>query len=125
MPRTIEPQRRPPQGPVPTPVRLLTCSKVLAPAWMALSTVPLRILLHRQAGLRFSMIACSLAFRSSSSMTELPSFASFGNHCSTYFFQANYLIPITSEDVRGGGNSICCTRIKPAFSIQPLISSKL
>jgi len=58
----------PPQGPVPTPVRLLTCSKVLAPARMALSTVPLRILLHRQAGLRFSMTACSLAFCSTSSM---------------------------------------------------------
>jgi len=75
IPRTIEPQRLPPQGPVPTPVRLLTCSKVLAPAWIALSTVPLRILLHRQAGLRFSMTACSLAFCSSSSMTKCPSFA--------------------------------------------------
>lgn len=32
IPRTIDPQRRPPQGPVPTPVRLLTCSNVLAPA---------------------------------------------------------------------------------------------
>lgn len=32
IPRTIVPQRRPPQGPVPTPVRLLTCSKVFAPA---------------------------------------------------------------------------------------------
>jgi hypothetical protein len=75
IPRTIEPQRLPPQGPVPTPVRLLTCSKVLAPAWIALSTVPLRILLHRQAGLRFSMTACSLAFCSSSSMAKCPSFA--------------------------------------------------
>jgi hypothetical protein len=75
IPRTIEPQRLPPQGPVPTPVRLLTCSKVLAPAWIALSTVPLRILLHRQAGLRFSMTACSLAFCSSSSMARCPSFA--------------------------------------------------
>ena len=74
MPRTIVPQRLPPQGPVPTPVRLLTCSKVLAPAWMALSTVPLRILLHKQAGLRFSMTACSLAFRSSSSITKYLSF---------------------------------------------------
>jgi hypothetical protein len=62
MPRTSEPQRRPPQGPVPTPVRLLICSKVFAPAWIALATVPLRILLQMQAGLRFSMIACSLAF---------------------------------------------------------------
>jgi hypothetical protein len=77
MPRTIVPQRLPPQGPVPTPVRLLTCSKVLAPAWMALSTVPLRILLHKQAGLRFSMTACSLAFRSSSSMTKSFLYAKF------------------------------------------------
>src|SRR6266540_679280 len=37
---------------------------------MALSTVPLRILLHKQAGLRFSMTACSLAFCSSSSMVK-------------------------------------------------------
>jgi hypothetical protein len=72
IPRTIEPQRLPPQGPVPTPVRLLTCSKVLAPAWMALMTVPLRILLQRQAGLRFSMTACSLAFCSNSSMAKCP-----------------------------------------------------
>jgi hypothetical protein len=71
MPRTSEPQRLPPQGPVPTPVRLLTCSKVFAPARIALSTVPLRILLHRHAGFKFSMIACSLAFRSSSSMAHL------------------------------------------------------
>jgi hypothetical protein len=76
IPRTMDPQRLPPQGPVPTPVRLLTCSKVLAPAWMALSTVPLRILLHRQAGLRFSMTACSLALRSSSSMVRQPSLIS-------------------------------------------------
>lgn len=68
MPRTIVPQRLPPQGPVPTPVRLLTCSNVLAPAWMAFSTVPLRILLQRQAGLRFSMTDCALVFCSSSSM---------------------------------------------------------
>ena len=73
IPRTMEPQRLPPQGPVPTPVRLLICSKVFAPAWMAFSTVPLRILLHRQAGLRFSMTACSLALRSSSSMVRCPS----------------------------------------------------
>jgi hypothetical protein len=71
MPRTIEPQRLPPQGPVPTPVRLLTCSKVFAPALMALSTVPLRILLQRQAGLRFSMTDCSLAFCAESSMVDL------------------------------------------------------
>jgi hypothetical protein len=77
MPRTIVPQRRPPQGPVPTPVRLLTCSKVFAPARIALSTVPLRILLHRQAGFKFSMIACSLAFRSSSSMAHLYKKSSF------------------------------------------------
>jgi hypothetical protein len=32
MPRTSEPQRLPPHGPVPPPVRLLTCSKVFAPA---------------------------------------------------------------------------------------------
>jgi len=32
MPRTMVPHRRPPHGPVPTPVRLLTCSKVRAPA---------------------------------------------------------------------------------------------
>ncbi len=32
IPRTMDPQRRPPQGPVPTPVRLLTSAKVLAPA---------------------------------------------------------------------------------------------
>jgi hypothetical protein len=68
MPRTREPQRLPPQGPVPTPVRLLTCSKVLAPAWMALATVPLRILLQMQAGFRFSMTACSRAFSSCASM---------------------------------------------------------
>ena len=72
IPRTSEPQRRPPQGPVPTPVRLPICSKVLAPAWMALRTAPLRILLHRQAGLRLSMTACSLAFCSSSSMVRVP-----------------------------------------------------
>ena len=70
IPRTMEPQRRPPQGPVPTPVRLLICSKVLAPAWIALSTIPLRILLHKQAGLRFSMTAWALAFCSSSSMAS-------------------------------------------------------
>jgi hypothetical protein len=72
IPRTIDPQRLPPQGPVPTPVRLLTCSKVLAPPWIALSTVPLRILLHKQAGLRFSMTACSLDFCSISSMAKCP-----------------------------------------------------
>ena len=71
MPRTSVPQRRPPQGPVPTPVRLLTCSKVFAPSRIALRTVPLRILLHRQAGFKFSMIACSLALNSSSSMGHL------------------------------------------------------
>jgi hypothetical protein len=71
MPRTIEPQRLPPHGPVPTPVRLLTCSKVLAPALMAFSTVPLRILLQRQAGLRLSMTACSLDFCAVSSMAGL------------------------------------------------------
>ncbi len=71
IPRTMVPHRLPPQGPVPTPVRLLTCSKVLAPPWIALSTVPLRILLHRQAGLRFSMTACSLAFWTESSMAVL------------------------------------------------------
>jgi hypothetical protein len=71
IPRTIEPQRFPPQGPVPTPVRLLTCSKVLAPALIALSTVPLRILLQRQAGLNFSMTDCSLAFCAESSMADL------------------------------------------------------
>jgi hypothetical protein len=75
MPRTSEPQRLPPQGPVPTPVRLLTCSKVFAPACMALTTVPLRILLQMQAGLRFSMTACSLALRSSSSMASYLPFA--------------------------------------------------
>jgi hypothetical protein len=74
MPLTSEPQRLPPHGPVPTPVRLLTCSKVLAPACIALTTAPLRILLQRQAGLRFSMTACSRALRSSSSMTKYPSF---------------------------------------------------
>jgi hypothetical protein len=68
IPRTKEPQRRPPHGPVPTPVRLLTCSKVLAPAWIALTTVPLRILLQMQAGFRFSITACSRLFCSSSSM---------------------------------------------------------
>jgi hypothetical protein len=68
MPRTIEPQRFPPHGPVPTPVRLLTCSNVFAPALIAFSTVPLRILLQRQAGLRLSMTDCSLAFCAESSM---------------------------------------------------------
>jgi hypothetical protein len=72
IPRTMEPQRRPPQGPVPTPVRLLTCSKVFAPAWIAFSTIPLRILLHRQAGLRFSMTAWALAPCSSLSMAKCP-----------------------------------------------------
>jgi len=47
----------------------------LAPAWIALTTVPLRILLQRQAGLRFSMTACSLAFCSVSSMVGSPSLA--------------------------------------------------
>lgn len=70
MPRTIEPQRLPPQGPVPTPVRLLTCSKVLAPALIAFRTVPLRILLQRQAGLRFSMTDCSRALCAESSMAN-------------------------------------------------------
>src|SRR5262245_23101579 len=74
IPRTIDPQRLPPQGPVPTPVRLLTCSKVFAPAWIALSTVPLRILLQRQAGLRFSITACALSFCSNSSMVKCLSF---------------------------------------------------
>ena len=32
IPRTMVPHRRPPQGPVPTPVRLLIMAKVLAPA---------------------------------------------------------------------------------------------
>jgi hypothetical protein len=68
IPLTSEPQRRPPHGPVPTPVLLLTCSKVRAPAWIALATVPLRILLHRQAGFRVSMTACSRAFCSEESM---------------------------------------------------------
>ncbi len=71
MPRTIVPQRLPPHGPVPTPVRLLTISNVLAPAWIALSTTPLRILLQRHAGLKLSTIACSLLFRSNSSMGYL------------------------------------------------------
>jgi hypothetical protein len=75
IPRTIEPQRLPPQGPVPTPVRLLTCSKVLAPAWIAFKTTPLRILLQRQAGFRFSMTACSRAFLSFSSMAVTSSYA--------------------------------------------------
>jgi hypothetical protein len=74
MPRTNDPQRRPPHGPVPTPVRLLTCSKVFAPPWIALTTVPLRILLQMQAGLRFSMTACCRAFCSSSSMAKKPAF---------------------------------------------------
>jgi hypothetical protein len=74
MPRTSEPQRLPPQGPVPTPVRLLTCSKVLAPAWIALSTAPLRILLHRQAGLKFSMTARVLASCSDGSMAQYLAF---------------------------------------------------
>jgi hypothetical protein len=76
IPRTIEPQRLPPQGPVPTPVRLLTCSKVFAPAAIAFSTVPLRILLHKQAGLRFSMIACSRLLLGGSSMVKLLFFSS-------------------------------------------------
>jgi hypothetical protein len=68
MPRTIAPQRLAPQGPVPMPVLLLTISKVLAPAWIAFTTTPLRILLQRQIGRKLSMTACSLACFSSSSM---------------------------------------------------------
>ena len=75
MPRTSVPQRRPPQGPVPTPVRLLTCSKVFAPARIALSTVPLRILLQMQAGLRFSITAWVLASCSDWSMASYLAFA--------------------------------------------------
>jgi len=74
-PRTKEPQRLPPQGPVPTPVRLLTCSKVLAPPWIALSTVPLRILLQMQAGLRFSITALVLASCADWSMARYLAFA--------------------------------------------------
>ena len=73
-PRTSEPQRLPPQGPVPTPVRLLTCSKVLAPPWIALTTVPLRILLQMQAGLRFSITAWVLASCSDWSMASYLAF---------------------------------------------------
>lgn len=50
MPRTMGPQRAAPQGPVPAPVLRLTASNVLAPAWIAFTMIPLRILLHRQIG---------------------------------------------------------------------------
>jgi len=66
IPRTAAPQRFAPQGPVPIPVRLLTISKVFAPAWIAFTTIPLRILLQRQIGRRLSIIACFLASLSSS-----------------------------------------------------------
>ena len=50
MPRTMGPQRAAPQGPVPAPVLRLISWNVLAPAWIALTMIPLRILLHRQIG---------------------------------------------------------------------------
>ena len=66
IPRTMGPHLAAPQGPVPMPVRRLTVSKVFAPARMALSTIPLRILLHRQIGRYASNTASSLAFLISS-----------------------------------------------------------
>ena len=50
MPRIMGPQRAAPQGPVPAPVLRLTISNVLAPDWIALTMIPLRILLQRQTG---------------------------------------------------------------------------
>jgi len=50
IPLIIGPHLAAPHGPVPAPVRRLTISKVLAPDWIALAIIPLRILLHRQMG---------------------------------------------------------------------------
>ena len=50
IPLIIGPHLAAPQGPVPAPVLRLTASKLFAPAWIAFTIMPLRILLQRQMG---------------------------------------------------------------------------
>ena len=107
------------------------------------------------------MTACSLIFRSNSSMARCPLFAMnllalsvaqffskwthsplkrrkfAGSAAAALTFYSiviseispeqrqGYFVPITKEEVRGGGRSICCTWDRPACSIQSLISLKL